>query len=201
MTRHLFVARDAFLMASAAMICMLGLLLFASDGPQAVATLAGVPTGSPSHATLKMMLAFDTVLPISYAAGFILLGSGLAKNEDTRRLLPPLFLFVFIGVSMDFIENGIAIGAAFNNGAIMPFATILKYGGLGIAAFILSVILEPKSFLGNMAIPIMRYVTPISLALLLSGVGGETAVWFFVLILLGTFIFLAAVAHFEGVGE
>ncbi len=198
MTRQLFAARDAFLLASAAMVCMLGLLLFGADGPHAVATVAGVPTGNPPASSLKMMLAFDTVLPLSYAAGFVLMGSGLARNKASQRLLLPLFLFVFIGVSMDFIENGIAMGAAFYEGSIMPFATILKYGGLGIAAFILSVILEPKTMFGNLAIPVMRFVTPISLALLMSGVGGETAVWFFVLILLGTFLFLAAVSHAEG---
>ena len=197
MTRPLYVARDAFILSSIAMVCMLGLLLFGVDGPQAVATMAGVPTGKPAIESIRLMLAFDTLLPISYGAGFVLLAVGFAGSRTPRGLVWATITFVAIGVSMDFVENGLAMNAVIYGADPMLFATIAKYGALGISAVLLSAIIEPKSVIGKIAVPVLRFVTPLSLSVLLSGWGGETAVWFFVIILLGTFLFLTAVAHFE----
>ena len=197
MTRPLYVARDAFMLSSIAMVCVLGLLLFGTDGPQAVATMAGVPTGKPAMESIRLMLAFDTLLPISYGAGFVLLAVGFASSRTPRGLVWATIVFTVIGVSMDFIENGLAMNASIYGAEPVHFATIIKYGALGISAILLSALLEPKSAVGKIAVPVLRFVTPISLSVLLSGWGGETAVWFFVIILLGTFLFLTAVAHFE----
>jgi len=197
MNRPLNVARDALILSCIAMVCVLGLLLFGVDGPQAVATMAGAPTGKPALESLRLMLAFDTLLPISYGAGFVLLAVGFAGPRTPAALVFGSILFTAIGVSMDFLENGLAMNAVIYGADPMLFATILKYGALGISAVLLSAILEPRSAIGKLAVPVLRFVTPISLSVLLSGWGGESAVWFFVIILLGTFLFLTAVAHFE----
>jgi len=197
MIRPLNVARDAFVLSCIAMLCILGLLIFGTDGPQAVATMGGIPAGKPAIESVRLMLAFDTLLPISYGAGFVLLAVGFAGSRTPVGLVFAAILFTAIGVSMDFIENGMAMNSVINGSDPVFFATIIKYGALGISAVLLSAILEPKSVVGKIAVPVLRFVTPISLSILMSGWGGENVVWFFVIGLLGTFLFMTAVAHFE----
>ena len=180
-------ARDALAMASFAALCLLALLVVLPDGPLALARMAGVPGADASATSIRWVLAGDTLMPIGYGAGFVLLAFALG---GAGRFALVTSGFALTGVAFDFVENGAALA-----GTAMPMATVAKYGLLGIAAFLLGAGMDGRNAAERLARPIAKFVTPVFLAVTITKALGEWTVWLFVPTLVATFALLAAVAH------
>ncbi|MEM9277870.1 MAG: hypothetical protein AAGA76_04805 [Pseudomonadota bacterium] len=190
-------ARDSLLFASLAIVGMILLMLSLPDGPAAIGSIAGTPAAAASASTLRLALTLDTILPIGYGAGFVFFALGLARDQRSNMLAIAAVLFTLAGVTMDFVENGLAVAAKPGPEAPFIFATVGKYGLLGLAGVLISGLLTPDLPSSRIAFPMFRYVAPLALALLLSGLAGSMSVWFFAPGLLATFLFAAWVAHCE----
>lgn len=190
-------ARDALLLACLAIVGMIVVMVQFPDGPAAIGAIAGTPVGAVSPQSIKIALALDTVLPIGYGAGFVFLAIGLAQREQSMLLAQAAVLFTVAGVVMDFVENGLIVTQDLESEAPFIFATVGKFGLLGLAGVLIGGLLTPGLASTTIARPMFRFIAPITLALLLSGIAGPLSVWFFAPGLLGTFLFAAWVAHSE----
>ena len=186
---HASSARDALALAALAAVVIVCIMIFATGGMEAVATVAGMTAASADPFAVRLVLACDTLLPIGYGAGFTLLAFALSSPGD-RALAIVTALFTFGGVACDFAENGFAIA-----GASVPAFTVAKYGLLGIAAFLLGAAMDGRNAVERLAAPVAKFVTPFFLAITITRALGEWTVWLFAPTLVATFALLALVAH------
>lgn len=190
-------ARNAMLLACFALTGMMATMLLVSDGPAAIAAIAGTPGLKASQESLRLALALDFLLPTGYGAGFVLFALGLARTESQRPLAYAIVAFTLAGATMDFIENGMTIAQGHSNAAPFIYASVGKFGLLAIAAFLISSLLSPGLPGTKFAVFVFRYATPFALAFLLSGAAGTYSVWLFAPGLFFTFSFAAWIAHCE----
>ena len=186
-------ARNALLLACAALLAMLFLIMFNPDGAAAVTAIGGlVSESAPNELALRLALACDTVLPIGYASGFCLLAFALGNRaaEPSNTHVMAIVLMTALGVGADFVENGAALADQ-----SLTQATVLKFGALGVALHFLGHALDLNVPTGRILRLLLCYVTPLFLAVVLSGLAGALTLWLFVLTLLGSFLMLAYYAN------
>lgn len=181
-------ARVGFVLASGAVLGMLVLMLSRPDGSEAIALIAGFPTGDVSDASRSIALACDTLLPIGYASGLVLLT--LDRAGARVPLAMTTCAFTLVGVTSDFLENGFAVA-----GAPLYAFTVAKYGSLAIAGFLLGGLVWRTAPLDRLAAFVMQAGMPFFFAIILSGLLAEDTVWVFAVCLLGTFILGALIAR------
>ena len=181
-------ARNGFVLASVAVALMVALMLVHRDGADAIATIAGFPADTPAESALRLALFCDTLLPIGYASAFCLLA--LDRAQGRASLATAVCLFTALGASADFLENGAAV-----YGTAIPALTVAKYGTLGIAAFLLGVLVNSPAPLDRLVALVMQVAMPLFLATILSGLLGAFTVWLFAPSLLGSFVLGALVSR------
>lgn len=157
-----------FLLVAAAFVLESGLL--------AVQSIGGLsPVGVPAQ-TAQIVLALDTLFPVFFGAGLgVLLTSVQARGN--RPLIRLALTALLVAVIADFAENALVFNTMSGGeiDAAQGVLTVIKYAGLALVAVMASAVLPSSGFLGQLVHVLVRYVFPVAIAVLLSGLGGETA--------------------------
>ncbi|MEM8849972.1 MAG: hypothetical protein AAGE03_08035 [Pseudomonadota bacterium] len=184
--------RDAIQGFAIALMGLVGMLLIvalAPDGAAAVAMIAGLSPGDAPVQTLRLAAAADTLLPLGYTAGLCLLAIGLSGGGSGQFVTLAVLLLTVLGAALDFLENGAAV-----SGTVAPGLTLGKYGVLGIAAVLLSGRLPPDTLWLRITRIVVRWVLPLFLAAIATGLPVFTAPVPFLVALMALFglVILAA---------
>ncbi|MEM7068098.1 MAG: hypothetical protein AAF478_04365 [Pseudomonadota bacterium] len=151
-------------------------MLNLEGGREAVPAIGGMLDTQVPAQTASIVFFLDLLFPISFGAGFVLLASSLqagSKQPAIRLLLTA----VLVGITFDFLENALVFSTLTGE---EPYVlrwpmTVLKYASLGFASVLLSAIMPRIGKLSSLVHLVTRYVFPVSIAALLSGLGGEQA--------------------------
>lgn len=154
---------------------LFGLIMaFLPGGNDAVPAMGGVLQATAPLQTAQIVFALDILFPITFGAGFALLACAFQRrgNRPVVRMILTALLFVVLA---DFSENALVYKALIGGetyAAQWPL-TVVKYAMLGLSAVLLSSIIIVKGVLGMLAMLFLRIVFPISVALLVAGIGGR----------------------------
>lgn len=166
---------STFLSVAFGISVLMGLVMaFLPAGMDAVAAIGGVLSARVPQETGQIVFLLDTLFPIAYGAGFAF----LANAFQTRGNRPVIRLFLtalLVVVMADFAENALVF-RAFAEGetsSMQWVLTVLKFSTLAVCAALLSAIIMQGTLLGRATTLFLRYVFPISIALLLSSIGGR----------------------------
>ena len=155
----------ALLLAKIGIIGLLILGLTSADGYVAVAGIVGFDTsGTPTELSLRYVLGLDMLLSIGYAAAHCLLAFGLARSAAQFAVAGTVVLFVFAGLSFDFLEN-----AAFLAGEAAASHSIAKFGFLAVAGFLLVSLLPLDTVLQGFARMLGQGIFPLMMVGMLAG--------------------------------
>jgi hypothetical protein len=171
--RLLGVSSILFSIAVGLTILMGLVIAYLPDGREAIMAMGGMLQATAEERTARIVFLLDILFPISFAAGAALLATAFQVRGN--RPLVRLFLFaLLIAILADFSENSLVYQMLLGSESITSqwSITVIKYCMLGFSGVLLSVIIRPGGFLGNLCILILRYVFPLAIAVLLSGLGG-----------------------------
>ena len=177
--------------ACVAMICIGAVFPRAIDAFQVI----GGKSAGADPQWLRIALFADFVLPTAYGTGMVLLACALG-GEGVRGLAASIAaIAALIGTSADYCENGLVVFQVANAGrAALPF-TLVKYGTLAISFGLIGALLPANNAFMRLVSLLLRYLTPLSLALLVSGLGGPAVDIGFGLALATTFLLVALVCR------
>lgn len=149
-------------------------MAFLPGGIDAVPAMGGVLQATAPLKTAQIVFFLDILFPITFGAGFALLATAFQTrgNRPIVRMIITALLFVVLA---DFSENALVF-KALTGGEIYPVQwplTVIKYAMLGISAVLLSAIIVVSGVLGTIAMLFLRFVFPISIAILVAGIGGR----------------------------
>ncbi len=161
-----FVAGTGLLMMFAA--------FYLPEGVKAVRAASGFPESGITVRTAQIIMALDTLFPIFLLSGTAVLATALQTrgNRPLVRMILTTLLFVMI---FDMAENAL-VYAAISNGEVSSSQfplTVAKYGGLALASILFSVILPMIGKFGTAIHIFLRYLIPISTAILATGLGDQ----------------------------
>ncbi|MEL7430395.1 MAG: hypothetical protein AAFN43_10390, partial [Pseudomonadota bacterium] len=157
----------------------IGLLMVAAafvldSGLEAVKSIGGLsPTAVPAQ-TAQIVLALDTLFPVFFGAGLaVLLTSVQARGN--RPLIRLALTALLVAVVADFAENALVFNAMSGGdvSTVQGVLTVIKYAGLALVAVMASAVLPAGGFLGQLVHVLTRYLFPVAIAVLISGIGGE----------------------------
>lgn len=167
---------STLLAIAAGIVVLLGIVMFGFEGgKQAVPTIGGVLNEQVPAKTANIVFMLDTLFPIFFGAGLIVFASSF-QSRGNRPLVRLILTVLMISILADFVENSLAY-SVMNGGDVSPLkfpATVIKYAGLAIAGVMLSCLVARVNSLATSVHVILRYVFPISVSLLIAGIGGET---------------------------
>ena len=124
--------------------------------------------------TAQIVFFLDVLFPITFGAGFALLATGL-QTRGNRPIVRMILTALLFAVLADFSENALVF-KALTGGQTYPVQwplTVIKYAMLGISAVLLSSIMVVSGLLGTIAMLFLRFIFPISIAILVAGIGGR----------------------------
>ena len=144
-------------------------------GNDAVPAMGGVLKATAPIHTAQIVFLLDIIFPITFGAGFALLATAF-QTRGNRPLVRMILTALLLVVLADFSENALVFKALTGGEthAVQWPLTVIKYAMLGLSAVLLSTIIVVRGTLGLIANLFLRYVFPISIALLVAGVGGRT---------------------------
>lgn len=170
------LSNASVLLAIATGIAILFAIVMAAlpGGLDAVPAMGGVLEATAPLKTAQIVFFLDILFPITFGAGFALLATAFQTrgNRPIVRMIITALLFVVLA---DFSENALVF-KALTGGEIYPVQwplTVIKYAMLGISAVLLSAIIVVSDVLGTIAMLFLRFVFPISIAILVAGIGGR----------------------------
>ncbi|MEL6587429.1 MAG: hypothetical protein AAFY65_16565 [Pseudomonadota bacterium] len=142
------------------------LSLTQDGGADAVAQIAGLAPSVVSVAVpdvLRLALALDFAVLLGYGAGFCLLGAALSYSRARAALAFGIATFTLLGVTFDLVENAMAL-----TGAAAEVYSVVKFGTVGVAAFLLASAFPPNGW-GNLVRVVGWVATPLALIAVLAG--------------------------------
>lgn len=149
-------------------------MAFLPGGQDAVPAMGGVLQATAPLKTAQIVFFLDILFPITFGAGFALLATAFQTrgNRPIVRMILTALLFVVLA---DFSENALVFKVLTGEETLLvqwPL-TVIKYAMLGISAVFLSSILVVSGLLGTIVMLFLRFIFPISIAILLAGIGGR----------------------------
>jgi len=174
--RELIGHASVFLFVAALVGIALGFAKFGLEGGhRGVPAIGGMLDAQIPVASANIIFALDTLFPMFLGSGFVLLATGL-QSRGNRPMVRILLTVVAVAVLSDFVENSMVYKTLIGEGtnSMRWMFTVLKFAGLGFAGILMSSILRPEERLGPVVLALTRYVFPVSVAVMLSGIGGET---------------------------
>lgn len=143
-------------------------------GQDAVPAMGGVLEATAPLKTAQVVFFLDIVFPITFGAGFALLATAFQTrgNRPIVRMILTALLFVVLA---DFSENALVFKALTGGDtlAVQWPLTVVKYSMLGISAVLISSIMVIKGIMGIVSMLFLRFFFPLSIAILVAGVGGR----------------------------
>jgi hypothetical protein len=134
-------------------------------------------SNTPSGISLNsVMLVLGTLFPLFLAAGLAMLAVSIQARGNrpiVRIILTTLMLYLFI----DFAENALlyALSDQSGYGGVLRVLAVIKWAGPAFAAILLSSILPKNGGLGMLAHLILRYLFPISVALIIASMDSNAS--------------------------
>jgi len=163
-------------LAAGISVLMTIVALFLPRGMAAIEAIGGIPSGPVPQDTARWALLLDTLFPMFYGGGLaVFFASFRARgNGPLIRLILGAILFA---IAADFLENGLAYPVMTGAGEPLAFqfsVTVIKFGLLTFAAVMGAAVLpDAANGFERLAKLLLRYLFPVSIAVLLSGIGGE----------------------------
>lgn len=204
---ELFGAASQILaVASLILLCMILFAIVSKEaGISAVRAFGGLSSASQLEGIDAKLIGgalfLDILLPIAYGAGLALFA--YAYNRSGMRPLVRLNAVLFIfAAGFDLVENLTILNSI---GGDAPFAvhwfTGLKYGLLAIAAVLLSVVIHGAGRLVKIAQLLLRYLFPLLVAALLSGLLPQNVQPIVTIVFLAGLLILCLVAYEKSVSQ
>ena len=175
-TSYNLLLNASTLLAIASGIAILFALVMAvlPGGKDAVPAMGGVLEANVPLETAQIVFFLDILFPITFGAGFALFATAFQThgNRPIIRMILTALLFVVLA---DFSENALVFKSLTGGQtlAIQWPLTVIKYAMLGISAVLLSFIMVIKGIMGTISMLFLRFVFPISIAVLVAGIGGR----------------------------
>lgn len=147
-------------------------MAFLPGGVDAVPAMGGVLQATAPMKTAQVVFFLDILFPITFGTGFALLATAF-QTRGNRPIVRMILTALLFAVLADFSENALVF-KALTGGEIYPVQwplTVIKYAMLGISAVLLSTIMVVSGFMGTLAILFLRFFFPISIAILVAGIG------------------------------
>ena len=162
--------------AAAVGILMILFALVAPQGMEAIRVIGGVSAEPVAPATAKWAILLDIAFPLFYGSGLALM-VGAYQTRGNRPLVRVILTALMLAVLADFAENAVAYSVM--SGSEVPtlfgVLTFAKYGLLAWSGILLSVLIPGEASFGKFVVFLLRYLFPISIAVIVSGVGGDFA--------------------------
>jgi hypothetical protein len=189
--QSLRAASVALLCAAGVSVAMVAAALLVDGGQDAIRAIGGAaPQAAISPGAIRVALFLDTLLPLAYGAGFVLLAASLIAVQPV--IATSAALLAIAGTGFDFAENAIVFTTVLGGEPLSFLAfSLLKYGLLALAIMLIGAAFSARSAFETLVLALMRFGTPASVALHMSGLGGEAAEAGFGLALLVNFALLA----------
>lgn len=171
--RLLGVSSVMFAVATGLSILMGLVIFYLPDGKDAIMAMSGMLQATADERTARIVFLLDILFPISFGAGAALMAAAY-QIRGNRPLVRLFLIALLVAILADFSENSYVYQMLLGSepATAQWSLTVIKYCLLGFAGVLLSVIIKPVGFLGNLCILILRFVFPVSIAVLLSGLGG-----------------------------
>lgn len=166
----------AFLLGIATCIALaLGFAMFGLEGGRVgVPAMGGVgDVQIPLHSA-QVILFLDIIFPIAFGSGFALLTTSM-QSRGNRPLVRLILTAVLVAVVSDFLENALVYSTMIGEEPYLlrwPL-TVVKYSGLAFAAVMLSAVMPIVGLAGNLVHLLIRFVFPLAIAVIISGLGGQ----------------------------
>lgn len=157
----------------------LGILIFLAaigldGGKNAVRAIGGFPQGDLPAGTGNFVFFLDTLFPIFYGAGLAVFATGI-QMRGNRPLVRMILSLLLLCVVADLAENALifAIDAGGQSHPAQWPISVTKYAGLAFAGVSLSALVVIHGLLGRCIHLLLRFVFPVAIGMLLSGIVGE----------------------------
>ncbi|MEM9277871.1 MAG: hypothetical protein AAGA76_04810 [Pseudomonadota bacterium] len=172
---HFLAGQASILLALAACIGIsLGIAMFALEGGrEGVPAMGGILDVQIPKQSAQIILLLDILFPVSFGAGFAVLATSL-QSRGNRPLIRLIMTTIMVVVTADFFENALVYNTMTGDEPYLlrwPL-TVIKYAGLAFAGLMLSAILPVHGIIGQLVHVITRYIFPLGIAVLVSGLGG-----------------------------
>lgn len=143
-------------------------------GNDAVPAMGGVLQATAPMQTAQIVFLLDIIFPITFGAGFALFATAF-QTRGNRPLVRMILTALLLVVLTDFAENALVFKALTGGEtyAVQWPLTVIKYAMLGLSAVLLSTIVIVHGTLGAIAKIFLRFVFPVSIAILVAGIGGR----------------------------
>ncbi|MDJ0613971.1 MAG: hypothetical protein QNJ29_09860 [Rhizobiaceae bacterium] len=178
---HQLAQQASILLAIAAGIgVLMGLVLaFVPGGETAIMATGGVLEANAQIAdvpktTAGLVLGLDTLFPVFFGGGLAVLVTSI-QSRGNRPLVRLILTALLVAVLADFAENSLVYKLLTGEGesSFQWTATVIKYASIAFAGVTLATVLPITGALGHLAHIAIRYVFPIGIAVLLSGIGSD----------------------------
>ena len=174
--RNPFLLHAAILLVIATFVSIVfaGAALNLEEGKTAVQAIGGLRDAQVPLFSAKVVLFLDTLFPMFYGGGLAVFAASF-QSRSNRSLIRLILTALLITVSADFLENALAFNTMKGDEPYLlrwPL-TVVKYGSLAVSAVVLSAIMPVVGALGKLVHFLVRYLFPLAIALLVSGLGGE----------------------------
>jgi len=172
--RHLENASTFLAIATGIAILLGAVMVFLPGGYDAVPAMGGVLNATVPIQTAQVSFLLDILFPITFGAGFALLANAF-QTRGNRPVVRMILTALLFAVLADFSENALvfkALTGAETHAVQWPL-TVIKYATLGLAAVLLSSVMLKRGLLGDICLIFLRYVFPVSVAILVAGIGGR----------------------------
>lgn len=148
--------------------------IFLPEGKEAVTAIAGLGISDVSSRSVQIAFLLDTLFPLFYGAGIILLVSAFQRrgNRPLVRLILTGLLFAVIA---DFAENGLVLSSVSGGEQSMLLwpLTVIKYGLIALVGILISSLLDRSEAFSSFISLLLRYLFPIAIGVLVSRLAGE----------------------------
>lgn len=194
-----YMARDAAIvlgMGAAIAVVMLLVAVLMPEGREAIKGIGGFVKGPVSLSAAQVALTLDILFPLFYGAGLVVFATSL-QTRGNRPLVRLILTAMLVGVAADFAENAFAFDAM-TGGNTYPFQwplTVVKYAAIAFAAVLLSSLIIPYDGVSALVRFAARYLFPLGVAALISGIGGEDVRSILAVLFPISLLLLAQLAH------
>ena len=175
--KHFSYASLSLFIATGIAILFGVIMVLFEGGKDVVPAMGGVlpPDGlDVPYKTSQLVFLLDILFPISFGSGFAFLAVS-HKVSGNSEIVKMIILILFLVVVSDFSENALVFSTLKGGDTLLvqwPL-TVLKYSLLGFSAVLMSSLIKQTNLLSKLCILFLRFVFPLSVAALVSGIGGR----------------------------
>jgi len=172
---HLENASTLLAIAAGIAVLLGAVMVFLPGGNDAVPAMGGVLNATVPLQTAQVTFLLDVLFPITFGAGLALLANTF-QTRGNRPIVRMILTALLFAILADFSENALVFKALIGGEthAVQWPLTVIKYAMLGLAAVLLSSVMVKNGMLGDICLVFLRYVFPVSIAILVAGIGGRT---------------------------